>query len=105
MEMATRNRWDGWSRRRLARRRVLQGGAVGVVSLAGLAAGCNPTSTAPAAPATAPAAAAAVPTVAPAPAAPAVKLGGIYKYPVTSETPHLDPHLTADGNIVAGGTS
>src|SRR5689334_7607506 len=100
MEMARHNRWDGWSRRRVARRRVLQGGAVGAVSLAGLAAGCNPSTTAPAAPAapaTAPAAAAAVPTVAPAPAAPAVKLGGIYKYPVTAETPHLDPHLTADG--------
>ena len=78
MEMVTQMRWDYWTRRRLERRRVLQVGATGVVSLAGAAAAgaCAPASTGsnvpPSAPTSAPAAAAPAATTAPVP-----KYGGV----------------------------
>lgn len=84
---------------RLSRRRVLRGGATGVVSLAGLSllAGCTGSAATPEAASPTPAAAAPAST---APAAtatsvvPRPKYGGTYRHRATGEFPHLDPHQT-----------
>src|SRR5262245_45852167 len=110
MSTANRDR-SGWLRRRAQRRQVLRAGATGVVSLAGLAAwaGCSPAATNPAAPTTAPAAGGPAsgsgPTATVAPPADAPKYGGVARYPISGDAPHIDPHQTNAPNIVIGGTS
>jgi ABC-type transport system substrate-binding protein len=110
MSTSDRDR-SGWLRRRARRRSVLRAGASGVVSLAGLAAwaGCSPAPTGPAAPTTAPAAggpaASGGPTATVAPAGETPKYGGVARYPISGDAPHLDPHQTNAPNIIIGGGS
>jgi peptide/nickel transport system substrate-binding protein len=100
-----------YRQRRLARRRVVQGGAasaVGVVTLS--LAGCAP---APAAPTAAPAASApttappaAAPTPTPAPTVvptPAAKYGGTMNIRQVGQPPHLDVHQSADVQLTVQG--
>jgi peptide/nickel transport system substrate-binding protein len=106
--MDTSGYWDRVAWRRLRRRRVLRGGAVGVVGLA--IAGCANTTAPAVAPTTAPAAPAAA-TRAPegsgaaAPAAttaaPQPKLGGTIQTMTTSAERNLDPHASTGA---AGGS-
>jgi ABC-type transport system substrate-binding protein len=84
--------------RRVSRRNVLRGGAVGVVGL-GLA-GCGTNPAPPAAP-TATSVGAAAPAAAPSPAAAAPKYGGTLKTNATFAERNMDPHV-ANGAIAIG---
>src|SRR5437879_1171153 len=90
-----------WTVRRVSRRGVLRGAALGAAGL-GLAA-CSGGTTAPAAPTSAPAAPPAAPAATSAPAALAptaapttapAKRGGMIKTIATASEGHLDPHMT-----------
>src|SRR5438093_1039792 len=90
----------GWWGRRVPRRAVVRGAAVGaaVVGIGSMTGCAGPAAVATVAPPSAGTGApppAAAPAETPSPAAPAVKYGGTFRYPYTSATdvPNLDPAL------------